>query len=93
MSITGPRAGPPTGWRGWLLDPAPASRRQARLGRWYRAWLGFYRNGLAMTGLSIVLALVLVAIAYIDQPYQGNVRVAPQGFEFALRTLHNEPSP
>ncbi len=43
--------------------------------------------------LSFLIALVLVAIADIDQPYQGNVRVAPQGFEFALRTLHNEPSP
>jgi len=62
MSATGLRIGAPTGWRGWLLDPAPASRRQARLGRWYRAWLGLYRNGLAMTGLFIVLALVLMAI-------------------------------
>ncbi len=51
MSATGLRIGVPTGWRGWLLDPAPASRSQARLGRWYRAWLGFRRNGLAMTGL------------------------------------------
>ncbi len=50
-------------WRGWLLDPAPASRRQARLGRWYRAWLAFRRNGLAMTGLVVVLALVLMAVA------------------------------
>jgi peptide/nickel transport system permease protein len=50
-------------WRGWLLDPAPASRRQARLGRWFRAWLAFRRNGLAMTGLIVVLALVLMAIA------------------------------
>jgi peptide/nickel transport system permease protein len=49
--------------RGWLLDPAPDSRRQARLGRWYRAWLAFRRNGLAMTGLAVVLALVLMAIA------------------------------
>ena len=39
------RVGAPTGWRGWLLDPAPASRGQARLGRWYRAWLSFRRNG------------------------------------------------
>ena len=62
MSATGLRIGAPTGWRGWLLDPAPASRRQARLGRWYRAWLGLCRNGLAMTGLVIVLALVVVAI-------------------------------
>ena len=51
------------GLRGWLLTPAPASRRQARLGRWFRAWLGFSRNGLAMAGLGIVLALVLIAIA------------------------------
>ncbi len=48
-------------WRGWLLDTAPASRRQARLGRWYRALARFRRNGLAMTGLVVVLALVLVA--------------------------------
>ncbi len=50
------------GWRGWLLTPAPGSRRQARFGRWYRAWLGFRRNTLALTGLLIVTALVLVAI-------------------------------
>jgi peptide/nickel transport system permease protein len=50
-------------WRGWLLDPAPGSRRQARLGRWFRAWRGFRRNGLAMTGLGVVLLLVLMAAA------------------------------
>ncbi|MBV9516722.1 MAG: ABC transporter permease [Hyphomicrobiales bacterium] len=50
-------------WRGWLLDPAPVSRRQARLGRWFRAWLAFRRNGLAMTGLFVVSALVLTALA------------------------------
>ncbi|MBV8770580.1 MAG: ABC transporter permease, partial [Hyphomicrobiales bacterium] len=50
-------------WRGWLLDPAPASRRQARFGRWFRAWLAFRRNGLAMTGLVVVSALVLTALA------------------------------
>jgi Protein of unknown function (DUF4239) len=43
--------------------------------------------------LSFLISLVLVAIADIDQPYQGAVRVAPQGFEFAARTLHNRPSP
>jgi peptide/nickel transport system permease protein len=50
-------------WRGWLLDRAPASRRQARLGRWYRAWLAFRRNGLAITGLIVVLTLILMAVA------------------------------
>src|SRR5271170_4042051 len=49
-------------WRGWLLDPAPASRRQAWLGGWFRAWLAFRRNGLAMAGLAIVLTLVIVAL-------------------------------
>jgi peptide/nickel transport system permease protein len=49
-------------WRGWLLDPAPASRGQARLGGWFRAWLAFRRNGLAMSGLAIVLALIAMAI-------------------------------
>jgi peptide/nickel transport system permease protein len=47
--------------RAWLLDPAPASRRQARLGGWYRAWLAFRRNTLGMVGLSIVLLLIGVA--------------------------------
>jgi peptide/nickel transport system permease protein len=49
--------------RAWLLDPAPASRRQARFGNWFRAWRSFSANGLAMAGLLIVLALVLIAIA------------------------------
>jgi peptide/nickel transport system permease protein len=48
-------------WRAWLLDQAPGSRWQARFGRWYRAWLAFRRNGLAMTGLAVVLLLVGVA--------------------------------
>jgi peptide/nickel transport system permease protein len=47
--------------RAWLLTEAPQSRRQAALGRWYRAWLAFARNRLAMLGLAIVAALVLVA--------------------------------
>jgi peptide/nickel transport system permease protein len=64
-------------WRGWLLDPAPASRRQARLGRWYRAWMAFRRNGLAMTGLVIVLALVLMALAapLIADPTSATLQV------------------
>ncbi len=48
--------------RAWLLSPAPDSRMQARCGRWFRAWLGFRRNKLAMTGLGIVVLLVLMAI-------------------------------
>jgi hypothetical protein len=37
--------------------------------------------------LSFLISLVLVAIADIDKPYQGTVRVAPDGFRFAIRTL------
>ena len=48
--------------RDWLLDPAPTSRRQARLGGWFRAWLALRRNSLAMTGLVIVVLLVLIAV-------------------------------
>jgi len=58
-----PVSGPASGTaRAWLLSPAPASRTQARCGRWFRAWLGFRRNKLAMTGLGIVLLLVLMAV-------------------------------
>jgi hypothetical protein len=37
--------------------------------------------------LSFLISLVLVAIADIDRPYQGNVRVMPTGFRFALDTI------
>jgi peptide/nickel transport system permease protein len=64
-------------WRGWLLSPAPASRRQARLGGWYRSWLAFRRNGLAMTGLAVVLALVLMAAIapLVADPATANMQV------------------
>jgi hypothetical protein len=43
--------------------------------------------------LSFLIALVLVAVADIDQPYQGAVKVAPEGFEFAASALNNQPGP
>jgi hypothetical protein len=42
--------------------------------------------------LTFLISLVLVAIANIDRPYQGFVKVAPDGFNFANRTLHNRPN-
>jgi hypothetical protein len=42
--------------------------------------------------LTFLISLVLVAIANIDRPYQGLVKVAPDGFTFANRTLHNGPT-
>ena len=47
--------------REWLLSDRPQSRRQAALGRAYAGWLGFARNRLALMGLAIVGALVLLA--------------------------------
>jgi len=49
-------------WRQWLLTDYPASRRQARAGQAYRTWLSFRLNKLAMLGLIIVLALILMAV-------------------------------
>lgn len=50
-----------TTWTDYLLNDSPASRRQARLGQAYRKWLAFRRNPLAMLGLAIIVALLLVA--------------------------------
>jgi peptide/nickel transport system permease protein len=50
-----------TTWRAWLLSDTPGSALQARLGRSYLSWLTFARNPLAMVGLAIVLALLVVA--------------------------------
>lgn len=40
--------------------------------------------------LTFLISLVLVAIADIDRPYQGNDVVQPTGFVFALRTFQNQ---
>jgi len=50
-----------TTWTDYLTTDSPTSRRQARLGQLYRQWLAFRRNRLAMLGLGIVVALLLVA--------------------------------
>ncbi len=63
--------------RAWLLDPSPASRRQARLGQAYRGWLRLGRNPLALLGLGIVVALVVMAAAApllaTHDPYAQNL--------------------
>ena len=58
LKTNAPRPGT---WRAWLLDPAPTSRIQARLGAWFRGWLGLRRNPLAMTGLVIVALLLRIS--------------------------------
>src|ERR1019366_996213 len=48
---------------------------------------------LQVTVLTFLIALVLVAIADIDRPYQGVVKVQPEGFRIAIQTLHGEAGP
>ena len=48
-------------WTEYLLTDAPTSRRQARLGQYWRQWLTLRRNPLAVTGLVIIIALLLIA--------------------------------
>ncbi|POR49540.1 nickel transporter permease [Bosea psychrotolerans] len=50
-----------TTWTDYLTTDSPTSRRQARLGQLYRQWLAFKRNPLAIAGLVIVVALLLIA--------------------------------
>jgi peptide/nickel transport system permease protein len=65
-------------WVAWLRSERPTSRRQAALGRAYLTWRRFTRNRLAMAGLAIILALVVVAL-FTDRltpysPYIGDLR-------------------
>ena len=53
---------PEQGLRAWLLASAPGSRWQARCGNAYLAWLKLRSNPLAMAGLAIIVALLLVTI-------------------------------
>jgi peptide/nickel transport system permease protein len=56
--------------KAWLLSEAPQSRNQARLGRFFRGWLAFKTNRLAVLGLGLVLILCLMAIfADLLSPY------------------------
>jgi peptide/nickel transport system permease protein len=48
--------------REWLIAENPASRFQAMCGSFYRAYLAILANPLALLGLLIVIALVLVAL-------------------------------
>ena len=50
------------GLRGWLLQDVPESITQARVQRFYLAWLVFRRNPIAMTGFLIIVTLVAMAI-------------------------------
>lgn len=75
------------GWRAWLLSDTPTSRRHAKLASLYQSWLQFRGNPMAMFGLMILIALVLIAaFASVISPYDpfvqelGN-RLQPPGAE------------
>ena len=60
MSVTGET--PQMSWRDWLLTDTPTSRHHARVASFYKGWLSFRENTLAMVGLGILVGLVLVAV-------------------------------
>ena len=74
--------------REWLLSDRPQSRTQARLGRAYVTWRQFTANRLAVVGLFIIIALLVMA-AFADvlathSPVVGdlrNARLLPPGAE------------
>ncbi|PZQ97581.1 MAG: D,D-dipeptide ABC transporter permease [Cereibacter sphaeroides] len=80
--------------REWLLTEQPMSRRQARLGQGYRTWIALRANRLAMVGLWIIVALILVAIfADVLAPYNpiqgGDLRTGrllPPSWEHPMGT-------
>jgi peptide/nickel transport system permease protein len=51
----------PQSWSEYLLSDAPATRRQAQLGQMWRQWLALKRNPLAVMGLAIIVALLVIA--------------------------------
>jgi peptide/nickel transport system permease protein len=56
--------------RAYLTTETPVSRNQARLGQIYRQWRALKQNPLALIGLGIVVALLLIALlAPIIAPY------------------------
>jgi peptide/nickel transport system permease protein len=75
------------GLRDWLPSDEPASRRQAQLSSWYKGWLSFRANTLAMAGLIVLILLVLAAIfapvLATHDPFAQNLsqRLLPPGAE------------
>jgi hypothetical protein len=51
----------------------------------------FALHALQVVSLTLLLALILVAIADIDRPFQGVVHVEPRGFERARQTFAQLP--
>ena len=66
--------------REWLLSERPQSRRQAAWGRAYNIWRALSANRMAMVGLAIIVALVLIAIfapwLSTHDPLTGDLRTS-----------------
>ena len=66
--------------REWLLTDRPQSRLQARLGRAYVTWGRFAANRLAVIGMLIILALIVLAVfapwLAPHSPYVGDLAKA-----------------
>nr|WP_029927229.1 nickel transporter permease [Ochrobactrum sp. UNC390CL2Tsu3S39] len=59
----------------WALDDSPASRSQANWGRRYRIWVNLRANPLAMIGLFIIAAFVVLSLAApLLAPYDPSVQ-------------------
>ncbi|KAB2748229.1 nickel transporter permease [Brucella anthropi] len=59
----------------WALDDSPASRSQANWGRRYRIWVNLRTNPLAMIGLFIIVAFVVLSLAApLLAPYDPSVQ-------------------
>lgn len=73
--------------RAWLLTETPTSRRHAKLSAFYHGWLSFRSNTMAMIGLLILVALVLIAVLAPwlspHDPFEQNLgqRLLPLGSE------------
>ena len=84
---------PPMSRRQWLMSDRPQSRLQARLGRAYLVWGRFASNRLALAGLAIIVALLVVAaLANVLAPHSPvigdlrNARLLPPGGDYWLGT-------
>ena len=59
----------------WALDESPSSRSQANWGRRYRIWVNLKANPLAMIGLFIIVAFVVLSLASpLLAPYDPSVQ-------------------
>lgn len=59
----------------WALDESPASRSQANWGRRYRIWVNLRANPLAMIGLFIIVAFVVLSLAApLLAPYDPSIQ-------------------